>query len=190
MGGVAPAATGARPADWRAARKIRSSPARDLEQRVELGELEQGFQVVVEIRQPQLPALLANLLGERHEHAQPGAVDVAGLGEVDEELLLAALQLVEHLLLELLSITDDELTLHVHHDDLSFLLDREAHVPVSWRISFSAVSAGSPACNAVIAATLKMSSAEAPRERSLHGWRIPWRMGPIARANASRCTNL
>ena len=146
---------------------------RDLEQRVELGELEQRLQVVVEIREAQFPALLTDLLRERDEHTETRAVDVAGLGEVDEELLLTALQLVEHLLLELLSIADDELPLHIDHDDLSFLLDREAHVPVSWRIPFSAVVAGSPACSAVIAATLKMSSAEAPRERSLHGRRIP-----------------
>src|SRR5687768_18581350 len=67
----------------------------DLEEGVQLGELEQRLQVVVEVGQPQLPALLADLLGERHEDAEPGAVDVAGLAEVDEELPLAPLQLVE-----------------------------------------------------------------------------------------------
>src|SRR5215207_7103183 len=34
---------------------------RDLEQRVELGELEQGLQIVVEVGEPQLPALLTDL---------------------------------------------------------------------------------------------------------------------------------
>ena len=36
------------------------------------------------------------------------------------------------------------------------------------------------ACSAVIAATLIMSSATAPRDRSLHGRASPWRIGPTA----------
>src|SRR4051812_26648949 len=56
---------------------------RDLEQRVQLRELEQRLQVVVEVGEAQLAALLANLLRQRHEHAEAGAVDVAGLAEVD-----------------------------------------------------------------------------------------------------------
>jgi hypothetical protein len=117
----------------------------NLEEGVELRELEQRLEVVVQVREPELTALLADLFGEGHQYAEAGAVDVAGLGKVDEELSLAALQLVDHLLLELLSIADDELSFHVNHDDLPFLLDREAHVLVSWRIAFSAVGAGSTA---------------------------------------------
>src|SRR5688500_5639194 len=99
----------------------------DLEEGVELGQLEQGFQVVVEVREPQLTALLANLLGQRDQDAEPRAVDVPGLAEVDEKALLSLLQLIEDLLLELLAIADDELPFHINHDDLSLLLDREAH---------------------------------------------------------------
>jgi len=162
----------------------------DLEERVQLRELEQRLEVVVQVGESEFPALLPDLLGEGDQHAQTGAVDVARLREVDEELLLTALELVEHFLLELLSISDDELAFHIHHDNLPFFLDREAHVPVSWRNSFGAVAPASPACSAVMAATLKMSSAEAPRERSLHGRPIPCRIGPTARANANRWTNL
>src|SRR5215216_1198142 len=35
----------------------------DLEQRIELGQLEERLEVVVQIREPKLPALLADLLG-------------------------------------------------------------------------------------------------------------------------------
>src|SRR5687768_5330357 len=178
------------PREGSEARQRAVARIRDLEQRIELGQFEWRLEVVVQIGQPKLTPLLPDLLRERYEDAEARAVDVTGLREVDQELLLSTLQLVQHLLLQLLSIADDELPLNIHHDDLSFLLDRKAHVPVSWRIPFSAVGAGSAACRAVMAATLKMSSAEAPRERSLQGRCIPWRMGPIARANASRCTNL
>src|SRR6185369_8367719 len=195
-GGVAPGATMRGPPTG-GPRRVRSEAREravarigNLEERVELRELEQGLEVVVQVREPELPALLADLLGERDQHAQPGAVDVARLGEVDEEFLLSALELVQHLLLELLSIADNELAFHVHHDNLPFFLDRKAHVPVSWRNSFSAVAPASPACSAVMAATLKMSSEEAPRERSLHGRLIPWRIGPTARANANRWASL
>src|SRR5215208_2302095 len=81
----------------------------DLEERVELRQLEQRLEVVVQVRQPQLAPLLADLLRERHQHAEARAVDVARLAEVDQELPLAALQLVEDLLLELLSVPDNEL---------------------------------------------------------------------------------
>src|ERR1700716_676816 len=91
----------------------------DLEEGVELGELEQGLQVVVEVGEPQLSALLANLLRERDEDAESRTVDVARLGEIDEEFLLAALQLVENLLLELLSVANDQLAFYINHDDVA-----------------------------------------------------------------------
>src|SRR5688500_12908614 len=72
---------------------------RDLEECVELRELEQGLEVVVEVREPQFAALLANLLRERHEDAKPGAVDVTRLAEIDQEALLALFELIEDLLL-------------------------------------------------------------------------------------------
>src|SRR4051812_20107169 len=103
----------------------------DLKECVELGELEQRLQIVIEVRETQLSALLADLLGKRYENTKAGAVDVAGLREVDEELLLAPLELVQHLLLQLLAIADDELSLHINHDDVSLPLDRETHVAFS-----------------------------------------------------------
>src|SRR6185312_943558 len=171
----------------------------DLEERVELGELEQRLEVVVEIREPELPALLADFLGQGHEHAQPGTVDVSRLAEIDQELFLATLELVEHLLLELLAVAHDELPLHIHHDNFSLLPECEAHVSVSRRNSRASSGRASTAipaspessdCNAVIAATLIMSSVEAPRERSEHGRARPCTMGPIARACANRSTSL
>src|SRR5262245_26367498 len=45
-------------------------------------------------------------------------------------------------------------------------------------------------CSAVTTATLKMSSAEQPRERSLAGLARPCRNGPIAMAPPSRSTSL
>src|SRR6185312_5072083 len=138
----------------------------DLEERVELGELEQSLEVVVEIREPELPATL---------------------------------ELVEHLLLELLAVAHDELPLHIHHDNFSLLPECEAHVSVSRRNSRASSGRASTAipaspessdCNAVIAATLIMSSVEAPRERSEHGRARPCTMGPIARACANRSTSL
>src|SRR5213080_4383069 len=75
---------------------------RDLEQGIELRQLEERLQVVIQIRQPQFPTLLANLLRQRYEHAQSGAVDVSRLREVNEKLLLAPLQLVQHFLFQFL----------------------------------------------------------------------------------------
>src|SRR5688572_6469206 len=70
----------------------------DLEQRVELGQLEERLEIVIEIREAKLPALLANLLGERDENTEARAIDVSSLAEVDQELALPLLQLIEHLL--------------------------------------------------------------------------------------------
>src|SRR5690348_2114264 len=100
---------------------------RDLEERIELGELEERLQVVVQIGESQLTALLPDLLREGHEHAETRAVDISRLREVDEELLLAPLQLVQHLLLQFLSVANDELALYIHHNDVCLLRDREAH---------------------------------------------------------------
>src|SRR5215207_4857959 len=162
----------------------------DLEERVELRELEQCLEVVVQIREAELPALLADLLRERHEHPEAGAVDVARLAEVDEKLALAPLQLVEHLLFQLLPVADDQLAFHVDDDDVVLLLDREAHV-LSPSGTIPCCVFGAPAAwRAVMAATLIMSSETAPRERSLHGRASPWRIGPTALAPASRCTSL
>src|SRR5712692_804025 len=100
--------------------------AQDGKQRVELGELEEGLEVLVEAGEAQVPPLLADLLGQRDEHAQPRGVDVAGAGEVDDELLGAAFQRVEDLLLQLLAVPDDQLPIDTdnHHPAL-ILLDAE-----------------------------------------------------------------
>src|SRR5688500_12746599 len=68
----------------------------DPEQRVELRELEEAAQVLIEVRERQLAALCTYLLGDRDEDAESGAVDVAGAGEVDEELPLALVELPNH----------------------------------------------------------------------------------------------
>src|SRR5688500_13021832 len=86
---------------------------RDVEQRIELGQLEQRLQVLVQSGEAQLTALLADLLRQADQHAQARAVDVAGVREVDEELPLPGVQTLENLLLQLLPIADDELTLDV-----------------------------------------------------------------------------
>src|SRR5688572_2824137 len=75
---------------------------RDLEERIELGELEERPQILVQVRQAQLAPLLADLLGEAHQHAQPRGVDVARVREVDHELAIAVLELLQDFLLELL----------------------------------------------------------------------------------------
>src|ERR1051326_3104460 len=69
----------------------------DLEERVELRQLEQRLEIVVRVREPQLAALLSNLLRQRHEHTEARAVDVPGLRKVDQEFFLAPLELIEHL---------------------------------------------------------------------------------------------
>src|SRR5690606_16835351 len=100
---------------------------RDVEQRVQLGQLEQRPQVVVEAGQAQLAALLADLLGQADEHAEAGGIDVARPGEVDQELACAALELLEHLLLQFLAIADDELALDVDRDDVGLFPHLEVH---------------------------------------------------------------
>src|SRR5262249_10141665 len=67
----------------------------NLEQGIELRELEQRFEIVVQVRQAELPALLTDLLRQRNEHAKSRAVDVSRLGEIDQELLFTALELIE-----------------------------------------------------------------------------------------------
>src|SRR5665647_1615728 len=42
-----------------------------LEEGVELRQLEEGSKIVVQVGEPELPALFANLLGERDQHAEP-----------------------------------------------------------------------------------------------------------------------
>src|SRR5690606_23889365 len=81
---------------------------RDVEQGVELRQLEQGSEVLVEVREPELPTLLADLLREADQHAEPRRIDVSGVGEVDQELPLSVLQLIQDLLLELLAVAHDE----------------------------------------------------------------------------------
>src|SRR6185503_13306084 len=97
------------------------------EQGIQLGELEQGLEIVIQIRQTQLTALLPNLLRQGDEHAKAGAIDVARLAEVDQELFLTLLELVQNLLLQLLTVSNNKLAFDIHHDDLSLFLDRETH---------------------------------------------------------------
>src|SRR5690606_12075697 len=71
----------------------------DCEERVELGQLEKGAEVVVEAGDAQFPALFPRLPGHGDECAEPGGIDVAGAGEVDHEPALAVRQPSGHQLL-------------------------------------------------------------------------------------------
>jgi hypothetical protein len=104
--------------------------------RVELGQLEEGPQVLVQRREPKFPALLPDLLREAHEHSQPGGVDVAGAREVHQELPFPVLQLIQDAGLQLLAVSDDELSVHVDDEHIPFaryLKRHEAFGPVLGR---------------------------------------------------------
>src|SRR5512146_3571840 len=81
----------------------------DLEEGIELGELEQGAEVVVQAGQPQLAAELPDLPRDGDERAEAGGVDVAGMGEIEEELPVAGGEGALDEVLELVSVADDEL---------------------------------------------------------------------------------
>src|SRR5690242_4584720 len=101
---------------------------RDGEQRIELGQLEEGLQILVQAGQAEVPALLPDLLGEGDEDAQSRRIDVARGREIDHEFPGAAVQGLEDLLLQLLPVADDELPVHAdHHDALGVLLETEGH---------------------------------------------------------------
>src|SRR5690554_3256015 len=81
---------------WSEALETAFATVGDVKKRVELGQLEQRLQVVVQVRQTQLAIDLADPLGERDQHAEPGTVDVAGLSEIDKELPFSTFQLLQH----------------------------------------------------------------------------------------------
>src|SRR4051812_26205900 len=62
------------------------------EERIELRQLEQRAEIVIQAREAELAACLANPLGDGHECAQTGGIDVAGPRKIDEEAALASLQ--------------------------------------------------------------------------------------------------
>src|SRR5690606_28104363 len=144
------------------------------------------------------------------QHAQAGRVDVTRLREVDQELARPALELLEHLLLQLLAVADNELTFDVDRDDVGLFLHVEVHGSLTWSwVPADIGRAGQVRCrlspaqparaaarrtphasSAVMHATWTMSSTLAPRERSLQGRARPWMIGPNASARASRCTSL
>jgi hypothetical protein len=95
----------------------------DLEQRIELRQLKQRLEVVVEIRESEVPIQLANPLRERYQNPQTGAVDVPGPAKVDQELPLSALNFVEDALLELLPISDNQLPLNRDHAGVAVFPD-------------------------------------------------------------------
>src|SRR5688572_1914302 len=167
----------------------------NVEQRVQLRQLEERAQILVQVREPQLAALLTDLFRQTHQHAEPGRVDVARAGKVDQELPRPTLQLLQYLLLQFLPVAHDQLTLHVDDRDAILLLYIEAHrssvrgngrePPVA-----RSVPGTGELCSAVMQATSTISAALAPRDRPLHGRASPCRTGPIASAWPSRCTSL
>src|SRR4029079_17538771 len=104
-----------------------SVAAREREEGVELGELEERAEVFVEIRQAQGAIGLTNPLREGHEGSEPGAVDVARVGEVDDEVPGAAIDLGQHGVAELLAVPRDELPLDGDDDLLPFPRAANAH---------------------------------------------------------------
>src|SRR5207247_6977506 len=89
-----------------------------------------------------------------------------------------ALERIEHFLLQLLPVADDQLSVDAHDDDPFGILPQvEAH-------------AVSSACRMATVAVSTISSAVAPRDRSATGRARPWRIGPIAPQSPSRCTSL
>src|SRR2546425_5621780 len=154
--------------------------ARNGEQRIELRELEQRLEVGVEAGQAQLPALLADLFGERDQHAEPGRIDIPSLTKINHELAGAFLERLEDPLLQLLPVADNELSFHTDdHDAALVLLQGEPHSDYPFRVWRMA-----------IAAVFTISSDVAPRDRSAMGLASPWRIGPSAIQPPSRCTSL
>src|SRR4051794_5877157 len=86
----------------------------DGEQRVQLGQLEQGAKVVVETGKPQLAAGLAGPLGNGHQSAKTGRIDVAGTGEIHQQLALTTIERRLDQLFELVPVSDDQLPVHLH----------------------------------------------------------------------------
>src|SRR5687767_10517246 len=99
-----------------------------MEERVELGQLEQGAQVLIQVGQTQLAPLLANLLRQADQDAEPRGIDVARIREIDQELARAGLELFEDFLLELLAVAHDELSLNIDYRHVVLLLHIEAHL--------------------------------------------------------------
>src|SRR5512132_1578771 len=156
----------------------------DLEEGIELGELEEGAEVVVQSGQPQLAAELPDLPRDGDECAEARGIDVAGVGEIEEELPVAGGEGALDEVLELVTIADDELPVVSYHEyavRLPALRERHQLAP--------GVAVGS-VCRATIAATSTISSTPAPRDKSAIGRASPCRMGPSATAPASRCTSL
>src|SRR5207245_11364307 len=61
--------------------------------------------------------------------SQPGGVDVSGPGEVDDELARATVEGVQHFLLHVLAVPDDQLSVHAdHHDATLVLRQTEGHL--------------------------------------------------------------
>src|SRR5690242_12170203 len=124
----------------------------DLEEGIELGELEEGAEVVVQPGQPELAPELPDLAGDGDECAQAGGIDVARVGEIEEELPVAGREGALDEILELVTIADDELPVVPDHEypaRLPALGERHHDAP--------GVAVGS-VCRATIAATSTISS--------------------------------
>src|ERR1041384_8524293 len=82
---------------------------RNVEEGVELRKLEEGAEVLVEPRDPELAAQVANLLRQRDQRAEPRRIDIAGPAAVDQEAALAPVESLLHQPLQLLAVAHDEL---------------------------------------------------------------------------------
>src|SRR5688500_1070289 len=131
------------PSSISAARERLVRGGRDVEEGIELGQLEQGAEVVVEAGDPELTGLLANIPGETDQRPQAGGVGVSGLGEVDHELPLPPVESFLHQALELLAIPHNELAFHLEDGHAVVLGLAESHPDLLQVPAGAAISAAS-----------------------------------------------
>src|ERR1043166_5674118 len=113
---------------------------RDVEEGVELGELEEGAKVLVEPRDPELSAQVADLLRQGDQRAEPRRIDIAGLAAVDQEAALAPVEALLHQRLQLRAVAHDELAVDPDDGDAGPV----GRLAESHRVSSLRLPAGRP----------------------------------------------
>ena len=145
----------------------------DPEERVELGQVEEAAKILVQVRQRQLATFRPDLLGDGDQHAEAGAVDVAGAREVDDELPLAFLELAEDEVAELLPAADDQLLTNVQQNGVATARDDGEY----WGAGALAVSRTDHGHTVTVAAPSSCRSA-------MPSW---YRSQVVSHMNPSRC---